>query len=215
METARRREIEDVASSLFREHGYAGTSVRDIARALDIQGASLYAHVSSKQDVLWSIIERTANRFDAAADAATMAVAAPGGPGTDTTAASTAVTPPAARLVALVRAHVGVVTDDIGRASVFVHEWRSLTGDRRIQMSRRRDAYERRFRSVIEDGVAAGLFADVDPTITAAFILTSLNGTATWYRPAGRVPPDVLADAFADLALRAVGNPDATAEPAS
>ena len=60
VETTRRREIEDAASSLFHEHGYSGTSVRDIARALDIQGASLYAHVTSKQDVLWSIVERTA-----------------------------------------------------------------------------------------------------------------------------------------------------------
>ena len=69
VETTRRREIEDAASSLFHEHGYAGTSVRDIARAVDIQGASLYAHVASKQDVLWSIVERTAARFEAAADA--------------------------------------------------------------------------------------------------------------------------------------------------
>ena len=60
VETARRREIEDVASSLFRERGYAGTSVRDIARALDILGASLYAHVASKQDVLRAIVERMA-----------------------------------------------------------------------------------------------------------------------------------------------------------
>jgi AcrR family transcriptional regulator len=43
--------------------------VRDIARAVDIQGASLYAHVASKQEVLWSIVERTASRFEAAADA--------------------------------------------------------------------------------------------------------------------------------------------------
>ena len=69
VETTRDSEIEDAASSLFHEHGYSGTSVRDIARALDIQGASLYAHVASKQDVLWSIVERTATRFEAAADA--------------------------------------------------------------------------------------------------------------------------------------------------
>ena len=56
VETSRRREIEDAASSLFHEHGYSGTSVRDIARAVDMQGASLYAHVASKQEVLWSIV---------------------------------------------------------------------------------------------------------------------------------------------------------------
>ena len=60
---ARRREIDDVASELFHANGYAATSVRDIARALDIQGASLYAHVASKEDLLWSIVDRAAAAF--------------------------------------------------------------------------------------------------------------------------------------------------------
>jgi AcrR family transcriptional regulator len=191
VETTRRREIEDVASSLFRERGYSGTSVRDIARALDIQGASLYAHVTSKQDVLWSIVERTASRFEASADAALTACSEPNDNH-------------ASRLAALAKAHVTVVTDDIERASVFVHEWRALTGERRTQIARRRDAYELRFRNVITDGVAAGTFQTEDPTVTAAFILTSLNGIATWYRPDGRVRPSDVADAYADLVVRAV-----------
>ena len=81
VETTRRREIEDVASTLFHERGYAGTSVRDIARALDIQGASLYAHVASKEEVLWAIVERTATRFEAAADAVDGAIDRRGAPG--------------------------------------------------------------------------------------------------------------------------------------
>jgi AcrR family transcriptional regulator len=204
VETSRRREIEDVASSLFREHGYSGTSVRDIARALDIQGASLYAHVTSKQDVLWSIVERTATRFETAADAA-LAGADPW-----------PVAGPGSRLAALVRAHVGVITDDVERASVFVSEWRSLAPDRRKDMGRRRDAYERRFRAVIGDGIAAGTFAPVDPAVSAAFILTALNGIVTWYRPDGRLKPGAIATAFADLALRAVlaDEPPAEAEDA-
>lgn len=192
VETTRRREIEDAASSLFREHGYSGTSVRDIARALDIQGASLYAHVTSKQDVLWAIVEETAARFEAAADAALAgAGAAPvAGPGT--------------RLAALVRAHIGVVTDDIERASVFVHEWRSLSTERRAAIAGRRDAYEARLRAVIADGITTGTFAPVDPAVAAAFVLTALNGLVAWYRPDGRLKPAALAEAYADLALRAV-----------
>ena len=119
VETTRRQAIEDAASSLFHEHGYSGTSVRDIARAVDIQGASLYAHVASKQEVLWSIVERTASRFEAAAD--TVEAADPG----------SLVFGPGVHLISLVRAHVGVVTDDIERASVFVYEWRSLDRGRR------------------------------------------------------------------------------------
>ena len=192
VETTRRREIEDVASSLFREHGYSGTSVRDIARALDIQGASLYAHVDSKQDVLWSIVEGTATRFESAADAAAASaeLIPTGGPG--------------ARLTQLVLAHVAVVTDDVGRASVFIHEWRSLGSERRAEIARRRDAYEAQFRTIIADGVVAGTFGPLDPAVSAAFILSALNGIGAWYRPDGRIKPADLADAYADLALRAV-----------
>jgi TetR/AcrR family transcriptional regulator, cholesterol catabolism regulator len=194
VETARRREIEDVASSLFRERGYAGTSVRDIARAMDIQGASLYAHVASKQDVLRAIVERMASRFEHAADGATSI---------DGAAAD-----PPGRLDALVRSHVEVVTDDPERATVFVHDWRSLDSDSRARMAKRRDAYERRFRSVLADGIASGDFADADPTAAAAFILTALNGLVAWYRPGGRLTPADVATLYADLAVRAVAAPE-------
>ena len=66
----RRHEIDEVASRLFHANGYAATSVRDIARELDIQAASMYAHVASKEDVLWSIIDHAATEFETAADAA-------------------------------------------------------------------------------------------------------------------------------------------------
>ena len=192
VETTRRQAIEDAASSLFHEHGYSGTSVRDIARAVDIQGASLYAHVTSKQDVLWSIVEGTAERFESAADA--VEAADPG----------SIASGPSVYLVSLVRAHVNVVTDDIERASVFVHEWRSLDRGRREGMARRRDAYEARFRAAIANGVATGAFAPVDPVPTAAFILTALNGLVAWYRPRGRRSASEIADIYADLSLRAV-----------
>ncbi|MBI3747257.1 MAG: TetR/AcrR family transcriptional regulator [Chloroflexi bacterium] len=192
VEITRRQAIEEAASSLFRERGYSGTSVRDIARAVDIQGASLYAHVTSKQDVLWSIVEHMASTFEAAADAVEQADpgAAAFGRGV--------------YLIALARAHAGVITDDIERASVFVHEWRALLGDRREEIARRRDAYEERFSSAIADGVRTGVFEVEDPSLAATYVLTALNGLVTWYRPGGRLSARAIADLYADLSLRAV-----------
>ena len=194
VETTRRREIEDVASSCSTSTATRGTSVRDIARALDIQGASLYAHVASKEDVLWSIVERAATRFEAAADAARGR--RPGGRRR-----------PGRQLSALVRAHVGVVTDDVERASVFVHEWRSLTRDRRAAIAQRRDAYERRFRAVIErrhrgrrlragrPGRRRRLHPD-RPQRPRRLVPTRTAGCRR-----------AIADAFVDLTLRAVQAP--------
>jgi TetR/AcrR family transcriptional regulator, cholesterol catabolism regulator len=186
---ARRREIDEVASELFHANGYAATSVRDIAKALDIQGASLYAHVASKEDVLWSIVDGAATAFETKADEAV---------------ADTATSDPVERLAALVEAHVDVVTADPERASVFVTEWRHLSSERRAAIASRRDAYEARFRAVIDDGTAVGAFRPTDTALAATFILTALNGIATWYRPGGRLSADRIADNYIDLALRSL-----------
>jgi AcrR family transcriptional regulator len=183
---ARRREIDEVASELFRANGYAATSVRDIARALDIQGASLYAHVASKEDLLLSIVDRAATEFEAKADQAET---------------ETRLSDPVERLAALVEAHIDVVTADPERASVFVTEWRHLSADRRAAIATRRDAYESRFRDVIRDGSAIGTFRATDIALAATFILTALNGVATWYRPDGRLTADRIADHYVELAL--------------
>jgi len=190
VEISRRQAIEEVASDLFRERGYAATSIRDIARALSLQGASLYAHVTSKEDVLWAIVDRAASRFEAAADQAQREAEArrPGDP--------------AEAVAALVRAHVEVLTGDVDEASVFVHEWRALGQERRSVILARRDAYEARFRRCIEDGIAVGAFEMTDPAIAAATLLGAINGVATWYDPSGRLPAGRIADHLVDLSLR-------------
>ena len=190
VELTRRQAIEDVASDLFRARGYAGTSIRDIARALSVQGASLYAHVDSKEDVLWAIVDRAASRFEAAADAA------------ERDAATRRPGDPAEAVAALVRGHIQVLTADVDEASVFVHEWRALGEMRRAAILARRDAYEARFRRPIEEGIAIGAFTMTDPAIASTTLLTALNGVATWYDPDGRLPAARVADHLVDLALR-------------
>jgi TetR/AcrR family transcriptional regulator, cholesterol catabolism regulator len=185
----RRQEIDSVAGELFHAQGYAATSVRDIARALDMQGASLYAHVTSKEDLLWSIVDRAATAFEAGADAALAESA--GGDAVD-------------QLAAFVDAHVEVVTADPEQSSVFVTEWRHLSGPRREGIAQRRDAYEGRVRTLIVDGIGSGAFRSTDAAIAAAFLLSALNGIATWYRPDGRLTADRIADHFVDLALRSL-----------
>jgi TetR/AcrR family transcriptional regulator, cholesterol catabolism regulator len=188
----RRRQIENAASALFRERGYSGTSVRDIAQALNIQGGSLYAHVASKEDVLWSIVSRAADRFH---DEVGPIARSEG--------------PAGQRLRRMVRSHVAVVTGAQRDAVVFLHEWRYLSPERRAQMAGRRDAYEALFREAIADGISAGEFTDVDPRLGAMLILSSLNGVAAWYRPDGQLSPDQIADQYADLLLRGIAAPRA------
>ena len=180
----RRRQIEDVASTLFSSRGYAATSMRDIARMLDLQGGSLYSHIPSKEAVLAAIVEQAAEDFHAAVRPL---AERPG--------------PPAERLREMVAAHVRVVTGGRDRAKVFLFEWTFLGEERRAAVARSRSAYQGYFERVVAEGVAAGEFDSPDPGLSAVFILSAMNAMAHWYRPDGALGPEALAGHYADLFL--------------
>lgn len=52
-----RRQILDASLHLFSEHGFARTTVRDIARNAGITDAAIYYHFDSKQDLLEALFE--------------------------------------------------------------------------------------------------------------------------------------------------------------
>src|SRR5260221_7173786 len=63
----RREQIQTTAARLFREKGYLATSMRDLATALQMKGGgSLYAHIKSKEDLLWDIATTAIDAFFAA-----------------------------------------------------------------------------------------------------------------------------------------------------
>jgi AcrR family transcriptional regulator len=60
-----RARIQQVAVELFTEHGYEGTSLREIAERLDVTKAALYYHFKSKEDIVTSLVEDYAQQMDA------------------------------------------------------------------------------------------------------------------------------------------------------
>jgi AcrR family transcriptional regulator len=186
----RKEQIYRAASALFSERGYRATSVRDIARELDLQGGSLYAHISSKEDVLWEIIARVAESFFTAVQP----IADSNTPATD-------------RLRRMIHAHVGVVVNELARAAVFFQDWRHLSEPRIREVLALRDGYERLFRDVIAEGIDSGKFAGRDPRLASIFVLTALNGIPGWFRTDGGRTPDDIAEELADLILDGLGRP--------
>ncbi len=184
---SRKDQILRSAARLFAERGYAATSVRDIAATLDLQGGSLYSHVGSKEELLWAVVERAADRFLTGAERAVS------GPNTA-----------ADRLRRLVRAHVNLVASDLPAAACYLNEWRFLEPARRAELLRRRDVYEGYFRGVIEDGVASGEFSPTEPKFASLFLLGALNWAYQWFRAEGPLSPDEVADRMSDLILRGV-----------
>lgn len=55
--TAGAQRVLDVALDLFSEHGFAGTSLQDIADRLGVTKAAVYYHFRSKDDLLLALVE--------------------------------------------------------------------------------------------------------------------------------------------------------------
>ena len=67
-EPGTRDRIQQVALELFAEHGYDGTSLRQIAERLGITKAALYYHFQSKDDIVTSLMADMFAKVDALTD---------------------------------------------------------------------------------------------------------------------------------------------------
>ena len=180
--SSRRSELTREAARLFAERGYHGTSIGDLAQALGVQKASLYAHISSKQDLLYATMREGADAFHAALDA--VPEQAPAGE----------------KIRLAMRSHLRVVADQLDVATVFVREWRYLEGDRRAEILDERRRYEERFRAFFREGRELGeLRTDLDDGAAALLTLSAMNWAYTWLAP-GR-DTDELADRFHAILL--------------
>jgi AcrR family transcriptional regulator len=57
-----RQRLLDEAQRLFRERGYAATSLEQIAESADVTKGAIYGHFTSKEDLLLSAVEATPTR---------------------------------------------------------------------------------------------------------------------------------------------------------
>ena len=180
----RRDQILAAAERLFREKGYLATSVRDIGKAIGVQGASLYHHIGGKEDLLWEIANHAADEFFSALQ--------------PIIAADTAT---ALKLRRAIIAHVGVIARNLDAAAVYFNEWRHLEPERRGAFTHRRDEYEGLFRALLAQGQREGLFHIPDEKFAARFVLSALNWTHQWYRPAGPMTAEDIGGTLADMVM--------------
>ncbi len=181
--TSHRREtVRQAAEKLFAEKGFQAASVRDIAETLNIQPGSLYAHIESKDDLLWEIVSEAADRFFEAID-----------PIIESDVVN------AEKLRRLIAAHVLVITENLPAASVYSTEWRHLSEARKRGFSNRRDEYEQQVRSLVGDCIREGTFAAVDEKFATLLILSSINWIYQWYRTDGPMTPEDIARKLTDM----------------
>src|SRR5437867_12424210 len=156
--SARRSELTREAARLFAEKGYHGTSIGDLAKALGVQKGSLYAHIASKQDLLYETMRDGATAFHAALDAIPDDLGA------------------TEKIRLALRGHLRVVAEQLDVATVFVREWRYLEGERREEFVAERRRYEERIRELFREGrELSELRADLDENVAALVLLSAAN----------------------------------------
>lgn len=180
----RKQQIEEKATTLFRERGYAATSMRDLAQVLGIEAASLYSHIKSKEEILQKICFRMADEFFEAwkeVESETSSMAA--------------------RMEKAAIAHVKVITKDTDASAVFFNEWRHLSEPFLSDFLTMRNDYEGRFMQILKDGMASGEFQTMDEKFMMLTILSSLNWTHNWYKPQGSLSPEEVGTMLSNLIL--------------
>ncbi|ERF85295.1 TetR family transcriptional regulator [Bradyrhizobium viridifuturi] len=172
---------------LIFEHGYEAMSLRQLAAEVGIQAGSLYNHISTKQDLLFDLVQDHINDLLRELDLALEGKA-----------------DPVEQLRAFVAFHVTYHMTRKREVFIANSELRSLDAKNYDAVVSLRGAYEQRLAQILTDGVSDGVFEVVDIQVATFAIIALLTGLCTWYRPGGRLTRDAIIAAHEKLVLSGV-----------
>ena len=185
-----RDRIMDEAATLFLQHGYEGTSLRQLADVVGIKAGSLYYHFASKDELLTEILRRGIDVMQDAFDDA---------------AAAASDLAPAARIGAHVRAHLAALYENGPYTAAHVMTFRTSPDVVRKAVVPVRDAYETRWSELLHELQAGGAIgATVDLPIARLALFGAMNSSVEWFDP-GRGNLDRFAGAITAQFWNGVG----------
>lgn len=180
---SRKEQVIRKAAELFREKGYAASSMRDLAQKLGIEAASLYSHIKSKEEILQSLCFDMAGEFRKSLDEVEKI---------NTSAAD--------KLSRGITGHIQVMAKDLTASAVFMNEHRHLSQPWLREFLLLRINYINRFKAIIEAGVKAGEFkAEIDRKLAVMTLFSSLNWMPLWYDPSSAIDSNELGKQLADM----------------
>jgi AcrR family transcriptional regulator len=177
----RRVQLLDAAAALFAERGFHATSMRDVAKAVDMLSGSIYYHFESKEDMLLAVYTEAAARVAERVDQAIAGESEPW-----------------RRLEAASVAHLEMLINYRDYTRVMIRTLPQEVGEIGTRLRDIRRDYETRFRRLIDD---LPLPSDVDRHYLRLLLFGALNWSPVWYNPGGD-PPEVVAKRFIDTLRR-------------
>jgi len=179
-----REDILEAAAQVFRKKGFHGASMNDIAEAVHLQKASLYHHVSSKQEILVDILDQALQLLlERISVITTQEISAD------------------KRLQLMIREYLNILVENIDLATVLLFEHRALERRQHVRHIPNRDKFEALWKDTLTEGVNAGLFNCEEPGLTTRALLGIMNWTITWFREDGDMTTEQIADQYTQLLL--------------
>lgn len=158
----RKEEIVRVAAQLFKEKGYTAVTMRDLAAKMGIKAASLYNHITSKQDILDAVIISLAEAFTNGMQ---------GIKSSNTNSID--------KLKQIIQLHVTLSSQNSYGMASLNNDWMHL--EKRLDYYKTlRVEYEDDFRTILVDGIAAGEIIEANPEVMLFSILTTLRSLYVW-----------------------------------
>jgi AcrR family transcriptional regulator len=189
IDISKKQMIMEAAAGLFRDRGYAATSMRDLAKAVHLQASSLYNHISSKQDLLREICFQNAHHFLQGIEQI-----------------ESSFDSPVHQIEQLILLHLNTVNTDATSVTSFNDEWRHLSEPDLSKYIQLRKQYEKRFKSILQAGIEQGVFQPLDTGVAMNTILSSLRWVYDWYRPERAVNVSVIGESITRMTLGGLQN---------
>lgn len=186
-------EIRRVALEMFATKGYDATSIRDIAAAVGIRGASMYHHFEAKEEILWDLTQTALLRLAAAWDARKHQL---GG-----------TADPESRLRAFVRCDVAFHAEHRTEAVLINAQLHRLSPEHRARALEMRRALELELTTIVEDCLTHGRHSVPDVRVTVFAILQMTIAISGWYDPAGPLSVEQIAGIYEELAVKMLAPP--------
>ncbi len=183
----RKEQIHSTARNLFREKGYAATSMRHLAAELGIEAASLYSHIKSKEEILQQICFELAEEFLSATEELQKKKLS------------------AKELLRkAVSAHIRIITKNMNSSVVFLHEWRHLSEPFLSDFKLMRRRYENFFLNILSKGEKEKVFKVENEKLTLFVIFSAMNGIYEWFTPKGKLQPGEIAEQMTEVFLNGI-----------
>ncbi|MDH5366025.1 MAG: TetR/AcrR family transcriptional regulator [Cyclobacteriaceae bacterium] len=182
---SRKEQVYLHATEMFKDRGYAATSMRDLANSLGIEAASLYSHIRSKEELLRKIC------FDIAAEFIGGLINV-----------EQKDIPASEKLRLGIISHTKVIARDLASAAVFFNEYRNLSPAYLHDFLLLRINYINRFKKMIKQGIADDEFAEVDIKLAVMTMFSSLNWMPTWYNHTESIDQEKVSTELAQMLIK-------------